>query len=180
MTPFEQCLAVFWLPQNDGQPLHDTEADPGGATSWGVTFSTYAGWQTQHGLPYPSVADLAAATQDDLAPILQAWFWKPVGCDGLPVPVALMVFEACGMSGPGVAARVLQRAVGAAVDGDVGPRTLAAANAMGAAELIATLTATYEAYVNGLPTAPRFARGWDRRILADRATALGWLMGSAG
>jgi lysozyme family protein len=177
---FQRCLAVAWLPQNDGQPLHTTSGDPGGATNWGVTYALFAAWRLAHHMPYPSVSDFAAATKDEMANIIRAWIWLPVHGDSLPVGPDLMLFEMALMSGPGTAARVLQGVLGVPADGAIGDITLAAVGAYKPIVLIELLTTAYLRHVNGLSTAPLFGDGWDRRIEADEATAQSWITNAAG
>ncbi len=177
---FQRCLAVAWGPENDGQPLHTTRGDAGGATSWGVTYALFAAWRLAHHQPYPSVSDFAAASKDELTNIIRTWIWLPVRGDSLPVGPDLMLFEMAFMSGPGTAARVLQGVLGVRVDGAIGDITLAAVGAYKPIVLIELLTTAYLQHVNRLGTAPLFGDGWDRRIEADEATAQGWITNSAG
>ena len=68
---FPTALSFIWRPDNDGQPFHDTPHDPGGATNWGVTYSTWTGWQQLHKLPV-SMDAFKALGKDDFQPLYRA------------------------------------------------------------------------------------------------------------
>lgn len=165
---FPMALAFCWRPENDGQPYHVDPNDPGGATAWGVTVATWDEAVTS-GLV---AGTLAGASQDDLSLILRTLYWAPLRCADMPAGVDLAVFNMAMISGDGEAAEILQRVVGVTPDRSVGPVTLAAVNAFGAAKLIAALTDRDEAFFATLPGAKYFARGWDRRAEDCRAAAL--------
>ena len=169
--PFETALAFIWRPDNDGQSFHMTANDPGGATSWGVTFSTWASWERLHGRQ-PALAVFRTLGMADFRPLYRAWFWNACRCASLPPGVDLTVFDAAVGSAPAHAARFLQSVVGADQDGEIGPLTCAAAARMPAADVINKLVATREAFYAALPTFRYFGRGWDRRAEDCRALAL--------
>ncbi|MBB3175451.1 lysozyme family protein [Endobacter medicaginis] len=170
MTSFDTCLAFTWRPENDGQPMHTTAGDRGGATSWGVTIGTYTAWRRGHGRPVPTVADLQAAPKSELAQLYAEEFWNPISAARLPVGVDLMTFDFGVTSGVGTSARLLQETLQVTVDGRIGPGTLAAALSADRITLIRNLAARHEQYYRSLTDFPRFGRGWLRRN-ADRLTA---------
>ena len=165
-------LAFVWLPSNDGAVYHCDPNDTGGETSWGVTHTTWAA-AVEHGL----VADvpLAEATRDNLALVLKTNFWNVAGCDRLAVGVDMAVFNLAMVGGPGRAARVLQQIVGVAVDGQVGPQTLAAAGKFSSDSLIRKFTVSEETFYASIPPAKFFLRGWDRRAEDCKVAALALL-----
>ena len=169
IDPFSRCLAFTWRPNNDGQSLHTTSGDPGGATAWGVTQATWAAWQKLR----PSLPlYVGSATLQQLSDLINAWFWLGAG-QGLPPGVDLMVFDFGFGSGPATAARQLQAVVGGiAVDGRIGPRTLAAVYAADAATLCRQLHDTQVGFYQGLTTFAEFGRGWTRRADDRLAAAL--------
>ncbi|MBB3175430.1 lysozyme family protein [Endobacter medicaginis] len=169
-TRFDTCLQFTWRPENDGQQLHVTAGDRGGATSWGVTIGTYAAWRRGHGRSTPTVADLAAAPKSELAQLYAELFWNPISGARLPVGVDLVCFDFGVTSGVGRSAQLLQEILGVTVDGRVGPGTLQAALSADRITLIRSLAARHEQYYRSLSDFPRFGRGWLRRN-ADRLTA---------
>lgn len=134
----------------------DHPKDPGGATRWGVTervarATGYSG----HMRDFP--VELAKA-------IYRRDYWDAVKADQLPAPVRYAVFDAAVNSGTTQSAKWLQRAVGAADDGAIGPKTLALVGASDPYQLKATLLGDRLAFMTNLPTWPAFGKGWARRI----------------
>lgn len=84
--------------------------------------------------------------------------------DALPAGLDLAVFDLAVNSGPGRAARLLQRALGLAEDGVIGPQTLAAAASRDPAATVRALTRERLSFLGRLPTWKTFGRGWRRRV----------------
>lgn len=83
------------------------------------------------------------------------------------------MFDAAVNSGRRRAVMWLQEAVGAEVDGAIGPRTLAAVQGVNDRRaLIARLHTLRLRFLRGLPTWPDFGRGWQRRLNAVLYRAL--------
>lgn len=165
---FPGCLAFSWRPENDGQPLHVDAHDPGGDTAWGVTAATWNA-AVEHGYVNGALTD---ASKDDLAQVLRLMFWRVVQGDKLPPGVDLVVFDMSMVSGPGRAARILQKVVGAAIDGDIGPHTLAAVSTMWPMDVITEMTTADEAFFGTLHAFTYFGRGWIRRAEDAQTLAL--------
>jgi type VI secretion system secreted protein VgrG len=169
-----QFMPFIWRPENDGQGFHETPGDPGGATAWGVTLSTFEGWRLINNHPRPSVLDLKNATKTELTQLYRILFWHGVNADMLPPGVDLVVANFGCAVGPKRAAEHLQACLGFAeteCDGVVGPVTLTAARKYRPADLVARCTVNDEAYYKGLGM-PRFLNGWDRRALDCQKIAL--------
>ena len=141
-------------------------------TKYGVDTASYA--DTLRRMP-PDVAasmpaSVAGLTLDQARAIYQHCYWALVSGDALPPPLALMVFDAAVNNGPARAARWLQAAVDAAVDGQIGPETLkavaATASHEGGAALCAEYLAQRIAFMGSLPTWRTFGLGWSRRLAA--------------
>jgi lysozyme family protein len=158
---------IVQRPDFDGQGIHDTKGDAGSWTSRGVTLAVYAAYRAMHGRPVTTVADLAAATLDELALVGRTMFWNVVQADHLWVGLDWMVADRAFGSGPGIAGKLLQQALGFTgrdVDGGIGPQTLKAVNAV--ADRDAFLTVFNQKnldFLAGLIEFPEFGRGWDRR-----------------
>jgi lysozyme family protein len=159
---YPPCLAFTWRPENDGQDLHNTPGDHGGATRLGVTIATFSAWRVAHGQPIPTPAGLAAASTGELSELYRAWFWHPPQCDALPIGVDLCVFDFGVGSGPGTSARQLQAVLGVTQDGAIGPRTLEAVAAMSPTDLVTKLCKRHGLFYLSLGQ-PQFERGWLRR-----------------
>jgi len=90
----------------------------------------------------------------------------------LPAGVDLVVVDAAVNSGPGRAAKWLQACVGVDVDGDIGPKTLAAVSAFDATQLIDDYGRRRLAFLLDLPTWETFGKGWTKRVAAVRLESL--------
>lgn len=177
---FAQAMAFMWLPSNDGQPLHTAANDPGGSTSWGATFTTWAGWQRAN-CEIPSMAIFQAMTANAFLPMFRAMFWNGCRCGNLGL-IGLQVFDAAVNCGQGHAAGFLQTVLQQTnplliVDDQIGPVTVAAAVNADPQALAAALCDTREAFYATRPNARYFERGWDRRAEACRDLVLSLLPG---
>jgi lysozyme family protein len=123
MAPFERALqqTLGFEGGDSNSPI-----DRGGFTSRGMTQSLYDRYRIRKGLPKRSVSLME---EPELRAIAMEWFWKPCGCELLPTPLALMVFDMAFNSGQSDAIEALQKAVGAHTDGVMGPETIAKARA---------------------------------------------------
>ncbi|MGI4796798.1 MAG: glycosyl hydrolase 108 family protein [Janthinobacterium lividum] len=173
MSRFNECLAFTWRPECDGQPLHVTPGDHGGATAWGVTLASYASWRADNGVFPTTQADLAAASKTDLAALIHSRYWNAIQGDHLPVGVDLLAYDFGYTAGPGTSARLLQEVVGGLrTDGQLGPVTLAAVARIDRIGLIHRLGARHEAYYESLSGFALFGRGWSNRNAARVQAAL--------
>lgn len=162
---FERALALV-LTFEGGFVNHPK--DPGGATNLGITRATLS---RARGRP-ASVADVKALTRLEASGIYRRSYWDTVAGDRLPAGLDLAVFDIAVNSGPGRAARLLQRALHIAEDGVIGPQTLASAAAGDAAATIKTLCAERLAFLRGLSHWAPFGRGWSRRVSEVERAAL--------
>ena len=173
---FTSAMAFMWLPENDGQTLHTSANDPGGSTAWGVTYATWVGWQNMHHEP-ATFAVFSACKQADFLPLYRAMYWNACRCGNMGA-LGVQVFDIAMNSGPGNAARFLQKVLGVAADGELGPVTLAALNNADPKKVNQELFEKREAFYASLPTARFFERGWDRRATACRDLVASLLAGN--
>ena len=82
-------------------------------------------------------AELKAIPPATVRRIYRDRYWLPASCPELPAPLALFHFDAAVNHGLAGAARMLQEAVGADVDGEIGPETLAKAASRPVAQSLA-------------------------------------------
>lgn len=171
MKGFPEALATV-LASEGGYVDHP--ADRGGATNRGVTQGVYDAHRRARGLPIRSVRDI---TDAEVAEIYMARYWVPAKCGVLPWPASLCHFDAAVNSGVRQAAVLLQRAVGVAEDGVIGPQTLAAVQRAGRARLLARMWTGrldfYRRIVAGDASQMVFLRGWENRVvdLIERCVA---------
>lgn len=155
---------------HEGGEVNDA-LDPGGHTNLGITQTTLdRARRTILSLP-ASVSDL---TRGQALAIYEALYWRPIRGDELPLGLALIVFDACVNQGERDASRFLQQAVGAEVDGRVGPKTVEAAlltdRRKAVLEVASRRMADYMQTGDGLRA--RFGLGWSRRLCSILAEAL--------
>lgn len=133
--------------------------DPGGETNWGITLRTAreAGYTG-------SMRDL---TRDQAKEIYRTAYWGRAQAEQYDGAIAFQVFDAAVNHGIGQAIRFLQRAVGVADDGAVGPVTLAAVRAMSVTDVLARFNAERLDFYTKLSTWPTFGKGWARRVVGN-------------
>ena len=168
MDTFAACLA-FTLQQEGG--YSDDPNDPGGATNYGITLATLRGYTGNDAL---TPDDIRTISMDTVRAIYQANYWNRMRCDALPAGVDLMVFDSGVNTGTGRAVEMLQAAAGltgTAIDGGVGPQTLAAVARVPPATLITTLAGRQRAYYQSLANFPIYGRGWLARVDRREAAA---------
>jgi lysozyme family protein len=139
-------------------------ADPGGATNKGVTLAVFRRYYGES----MGIDELRAITDEQLRHIYKTGYWDKCRCDELPTGIDYVVFDQAVNSGPGRAARWLQSAIGAEVDGRIGPQTIAAAGAADRAKVINHMCDARLAFLTGLKTWPVFGKGWSRRVKGVR------------
>ncbi|WP_377723132.1 glycoside hydrolase family 108 protein [Comamonas nitrativorans] len=133
--------------------------DPGGETNWGITLRTAreAGYTG-------SMRDL---TREQAKEIYRVAYWGRAKAEQYDGAVAFQVFDAAVNHGIGQAIRFLQRAVGVADDGAIGPVTLAAVRAMSVTDVLARFNAERLDFYTKLSTWPTFGKGWARRVVGN-------------
>lgn len=144
-------------------------ADPGGPTNKGIIQRVYDADRKRRGLPVRSVR---ALEEDEMRDIYRQQYWDAVRADELPVGLDYAVFDAAVNSGPAQSAKWLQRALGIAVDGQVGAVTLQAAAESDTSAVIADLCDRRLAMLKGLRTWAVFGRGWAARVADVRRDAI--------
>ena len=131
-------------------------ADPGGETMFGITIAV----ARANGYTGP----MRQLPQAEAKRIYKTLYWDKVQADALPDKVRYAVFDAAVNSGPGQAVRWLQRALGVADDGRIGPITIAYARQADPEALARKMLAQRLRFMTNLTNWPSFSRGWARRI----------------
>lgn len=98
--------------------------DRGGATNYGITQRVYQEWKSD------PAADVKNLTMSEAAQIYRVHYWLPGKVEQLPAAIRDIHFDAAVNHGVVRAAKLLQTASGVTVDGEIGPNTIAAANAL--------------------------------------------------
>lgn len=135
-------------------------ADPGGMTNLGVTQRVWEEWV---GHPVDE-KEMRSLTPEKVAPMYKQKYWDKIRGDDLPSGVDMAVFDCCVNSGPGRAAKMLQRVLGLTEDGAIGPNTLSKALSIDSSKLIADYNDARLAFLKSLPTWATFGNGWETRV----------------
>lgn len=137
MSQFDSAFLML-LGNEGGYSNHP--ADPGGETMWGITKRV----AVANGYNGP-MRDLPLETAKQIA---KTQYWDKVQGDAFPFPVAFMLFDTIYNGGHPV--QWLQKAVGATVDGVIGPETIRLANSADAGRVAAKFTAYRMKYITSL------------------------------
>src|SRR5579883_2306574 len=76
--------------------FHNDPRDPGGATNLGVTQRVYDAHRRACGLPVQSVEQMS---DQEMRHIYLNGYWSPEGCQDMPLPLAVVAFDAAVNSG---------------------------------------------------------------------------------
>lgn len=114
-------------------------------------------------MSYPDL-DIKNLTLKEAKAIYYKGFWKRVNGDQLPSAIAYQLFDSAINHGIGTAIRFLQRAVGVADDGWIGPVTLAAIDQVGVDDTLKLFNAERIEFFTKLSTFDSYGRGWMRRV----------------
>jgi lysozyme family protein len=156
--------ALVAVLKHEGGYVNDPQ-DPGGATNKGITFRTYNSWLKSQGKKNKNVKNI---TDREVASIYKHQYWDAIKGDQLPSGVDYCVFDYAVNSGPGRAAKELQRTVGVAVDGSIGHDTLGATRALLSSGVINGVCDRRMAFLKRLKHWGRFGKGWTRRVTGVR------------
>lgn len=109
--------------------------------------------------------DIRNLSLDQARAIYRFRYWNPIAGDALPYGIALLAFDAAVNQGVGAAARMLQRSVGGlAIDGAIGPKSVAAIGAADPKETLGRLGAERALGYARDPDVITFGRGWYARL----------------
>ena len=133
--------------------------DRGGPTNHGITQRVYDAYRQSQDLRRRSVRTIADV---ELQAIYHDYYWMEVRADDLPSQWPLLAFDFAVNAGPDISIKVMQAAVGADVDGSIGPQTLNAldaASSLGPHRALDIRLGYYIALRD-----PRNFRGWQNRV----------------
>jgi uncharacterized protein (TIGR02594 family) len=145
----------------------DDPYDPGGPTNFGITLATYA---RDRGIELTAAnyaalkAELKSIAPATVRRIYRERYWLPASCVLMPPALGFFHFDAAVNQGVTGAARLLQDAVGAEIDGEIGPETLGKAAALPISETLALYAEARRQHYRSLATFWRFGKGWLTRV----------------
>ena len=137
----------------------DNPADPGGKTRFGITERVARN--------YGYLGEMSNLPIGYAKRIYKMAYWDAVFADEMPEIVRYALFDAAVNSGVGQAVRWLQRAVGVADDGRIGPVTLAAVKDQDGEKILRSMLGQRLSFMTSLKNWPTSGRGWARRIASE-------------
>lgn len=152
-----------------GYVLHNVKHDRGGQTYAGIARNAWPKWA---GWSYIDNGDTPPA--DAVRGFYRANFWEPLRLNEVThQQVAHNLYDFAVNAGTGTAAKLAQIVAGTTPDGRIGPKTIAAINAMDPTLFIAQFSlaklARYEQIVTRDRKQEKFLLGWLRRTLKEAA-----------
>lgn len=166
-SDFHKCLE-FTLGEEGGysDDPHDSGNWTGGSVGVGELKGTKFGISAAS---YPDL-DIKALTIATAGEIYRKDYWHPINGDKLPAGLDLMVFDFGVNAGTFESATELQRIVGVATDGDIGPITLKACKDY-KGDLLLALATAHDQHYESLSDFDRYGDGWINRVTACLRTA---------
>lgn len=148
--------------------------DPGGPTNMGITQQDLARWR-QRPVSVDEVRDL---TRTEARQIFRAFYYDPIHGDELPLAAAQVCYNSAVLEGVVKGGKYLQQALrqqgqDVAIDGAIGPQTIAACGKVDIVALVTDYTAQSEARLRSLPLFPKYGKGWLNRLNDVRSVAMG-------
>jgi lysozyme family protein len=153
-----------WIGLSEGGFVNHPK-DPGGATDRGITQRTYDAWNRRSGRPRKSVRGISKAEAER---IIEFQYMDAVRADALPSGLDYAMSDYSVNSGPGRAAKDLQRVLGVKADGVIGLETLAAVASENTQDLIVSLCRRRMTFLKRLRHWGAFGKGWTRRVMGDQ------------
>lgn len=150
--------------------------DPGGPTNLGVTLANFR----RYVKPSGTIDDLKKLTPAQARTVFTRQYWDAVRGSELPGGLDFAVFDFAVNSGPSRAVKFLQKILGVAEDGVIGPITMAAIETHAARALIQALCDERLAFMkrikdkHGKLLWDTFGKGWAARVSDVRSRALTW------
>lgn len=157
----------------------DAKNDTGGETVFGLTrrdWPNWSGWnivddiKEQHGMPTAiTIINAHAGLKDSVKQLFKANYWKPIQGDLInDQQIANQAFDTAINMGVGTASKFLQQCAGVTVDLHVGPKTIAAVNAIESRRFYSCFLAKrkekYDNIIAANPTQAKFKNSWYSRL----------------
>lgn len=120
---------------------------------------------------YPTL-DIPNLTLEQAKAIYKRDFWDASLLDSVDYEVAFQIFDADVNHGPGNGTRMVQRALGVADDGKIGPITRAALKAMEPVKFNMLFLAERLIFMSKISTFNTYGRGWAVRIANNMRKAV--------
>jgi lysozyme family protein len=122
-------------------------------------------------MTYPHL-DIINLTVDQAKAIYKKDFWDACRCDELPAGIDYVVFDAAINHGPARAIQLIQAAVGASIDGVLGPNTLGKIAAADPVKALTEFGVKRVMLYAGISTFKAYGLGWVRRAFETTLKAV--------
>lgn len=172
MDEIRELCFDFIMKEEGGSLYTNDPQDPGGPTKYGIALNyNRSVIPDKNGDGVVNAADVQALDENDARKIFREVYWNRNKCGWLPGPFAFMMGDMVFNPGPGAAAKILQQSLNSfgsrlAVDGAMGPLTLAEAGVLAKKDPVGVLremTARRVQYYASRPNYGRYGLGWLRR-----------------
>jgi lysozyme family protein len=138
----------------------DDPDDPGGATMMGITHATLTAWR---GRPV-TTQEVKSLTRKEATAIYKTWYWDAVRGDDIDSGLAYTLFDFYVNTSPRGVAKAVQRAVGAKVDGVMGPQTWGLLLATPTEVAIMRIAVERLKHMRSLSHWWKYKNGWTTRV----------------
>ena len=147
--------ALKYVLEHEGG-LVDHPRDPGGITKYGISLRAYPDLK-EEGIRNLTIEQAAAIYKKD--------YWDAMKCDLLHDEIRLMVFDCAVNQGVAYCTKALQGAVGAVVDGKIGPKTISASHRAKPLDIIHKMATARMIRYSVHPEWNTFRSGWINRLM---------------
>lgn len=127
-------------------------------------------------MSYPDL-DIKNLTLDQAKDIYFRDYWSKVRCDDFPTGLDYLMFDMAVNHGTAGAVRFLQTAVGAVIDGEIGPRTLERVRLRKPVDIIIETSVRRMMSYTEIKTFKDYGLGWTRRAFNVASTAIDMAQG---
>jgi lysozyme family protein len=117
-------------------------------------------------MSYPNL-DIANLTAEQAKGIYYQDWWLEGGMDSFPLSLGYQLFDAAINHGMRAATKMLQRAVGAQDDGQIGPLTKGLIGKMEIGDLMLNFLSERLTFMTNVSTWDDYGKGWARRIAGN-------------
>ena len=168
-SDFHFCLGVIF-PHEGG--FTDDPRDPahlgGKSTNMGITQDTLSAWRGYE----VTKQEVKELTKPEAVKIYKTWFWDGAKCEKLPRGINLCLFDFAINAGVPQAVKIIQRLVGAKVDGIIGKKTIGAIKAADQRQLLLDFAEVRIDFYKSCSTWDIHSGGWTDRTYNSRDIGL--------
>lgn len=159
MDFFKDNIYKHTLVWEGGGKLHNVVSDSGGWTVYGISYNN----NRQH---FNSLEDFKKMSYEKACELAYNEYYLPIKANLVPNEAKLMYFDIGFNAGNSRAIKLMQRCIGVADDGKIGPITESKMNGVTSQCLYEKRKAFYNSLVANKPSLGKFMKGWMNRTEA--------------